>query len=118
MPWQFGALAPIEPRLAKKLVEPMTNILNNTAAKSVLYEAIMTCLQGLTAYPAVMKLCAEKLREFLEDRDPNRTVSSSSFGSLPPLLFHTRAILLFIALSHTSVLCVCVCVCVCVFCRL
>jgi len=46
----FGALAPMEPRLAKKLVEPITNIINSTTAMSLLYECIQTCTIGLAGH--------------------------------------------------------------------
>eukprot|EP00698_Gefionella_okellyi_P006123 TRINITY_DN15571_c0_g1_i1.p1 TRINITY_DN15571_c0_g1~~TRINITY_DN15571_c0_g1_i1.p1 ORF type:complete len:1203 (-),score=311.42 TRINITY_DN15571_c0_g1_i1:35-3643(-) len=67
----FGALCPHEPRLPKKLVDPLTNIINTTPAKSVMYEAICTCTIGLSQYTGVIKLCAEKLAELLNDADPN-----------------------------------------------
>jgi AP-3 complex subunit delta len=67
----FGALAPLEPRLGKKLVEPLTNIINTTHAKSLMYECVLTCTKGLTGHLPTMQLCAEKLRYMVEDRDPN-----------------------------------------------
>lgn len=42
----FGALTPLEPRLGKKLIEPLTNIINSTSAMSLLYECINTVLAG------------------------------------------------------------------------
>eukprot|EP01116_Phalansterium_solitarium_P008891 TRINITY_DN2285_c0_g1_i3.p1 TRINITY_DN2285_c0_g1~~TRINITY_DN2285_c0_g1_i3.p1 ORF type:complete len:654 (+),score=298.43 TRINITY_DN2285_c0_g1_i3:110-2071(+) len=67
----FGALLPIEPRLAKKLVGPLTNILNTTPAMSLLYETIQTCTIGLEEHEATIRLCISKLRTFVEDADPN-----------------------------------------------
>jgi len=67
----FGALTPHEPRLAKKPIDPLTNIINTTQAKSVMYECICTCTSGLSQYTGVIKLCAEKLAELLSDPDPN-----------------------------------------------
>lgn len=34
----FGALTPLEPRLGKKLIEPLTNLIHSTSAMSLLYE--------------------------------------------------------------------------------
>merc|ERR1712137_946402 len=67
----FGSLTPLEPRLAKKLVEPLTNIMNSTSAMSLLYECILTCTIGLTAHGSVIRLCISKLRLFIEDPDQN-----------------------------------------------
>jgi len=67
----FGALAPLEPRLAKKLVDPITNIINSTTAMSLLYECIQTCTIGLAGHPSVIRLCIAKLRLFIEDPDQN-----------------------------------------------
>eukprot|EP01006_Ploeotia_vitrea_P035752 TRINITY_DN65931_c11_g1_i1.p1 TRINITY_DN65931_c11_g1~~TRINITY_DN65931_c11_g1_i1.p1 ORF type:complete len:1157 (+),score=279.43 TRINITY_DN65931_c11_g1_i1:72-3542(+) len=67
----FGALTPLEPRLAKKLVDPLTNIINTTPAKSLLYECLTTITIGLTKYTGILKLALEKLKGFVEDRDQN-----------------------------------------------
>jgi len=66
----FSALTPHEPRLAKKLIEPLTTILN-TPAMSLLYEAIQCCITGLHDYEPIMKLCLTKLRMFVEHPDQN-----------------------------------------------
>lgn len=66
----FSALTPHEPRLAKKLIEPLTTILN-TPAMSLLYEAIQCCITGLYEYEPIMKLCLQKLRVFVEHPDQN-----------------------------------------------
>jgi len=68
----FAALTPHEPRLGKKIAEPMTNIINTTAAKSLAFEACLTVAIGLgkTQLP-VLKLALEKLRSFIEDTDQN-----------------------------------------------
>ncbi|VDM80383.1 unnamed protein product [Strongylus vulgaris] len=44
--FQFGALVPLEPRLGKKLLEPLTNLINSTSAMSLLYECINTVIAG------------------------------------------------------------------------
>eukprot|EP01027_Heterolobosea_sp_BB2_P010522 GEZU01015435.1.p1 GENE.GEZU01015435.1~~GEZU01015435.1.p1 ORF type:complete len:639 (-),score=149.75 GEZU01015435.1:1263-3179(-) len=67
----FGALTPLEPRLAKKLVEPLTNIINTTPAKSLLYECLNTVSKGMTKHLSIVRLAVEKLRMFVEDPDQN-----------------------------------------------
>lgn len=64
--FQFAALTPLEPRLAKRLVEPLSNIINTTSAMSLLYECIQTCIIGLSEFPDVLRLCLTKLRTFIE----------------------------------------------------
>ena len=67
----LGALTPVEPRLANKLVEPLTTLINSTPAMSLLYECINTSVAGLSNKIAVMRLCVSKLRMFVEDADAN-----------------------------------------------
>eukprot|EP00727_Mastigamoeba_balamuthi_P006954 m51a1_g288 Adaptor protein complex 3 (AP-3), delta subunit (1226) ;mRNA; f:332502-337407 len=67
----FGALAPIEPRLAKLLVEPMHSLINSTPATSLMFECIQTCIAGLSAHLPTMKLCLSRLRSLAEDPDAN-----------------------------------------------
>ncbi|KAL6061399.1 AP-3 complex subunit delta-1 [Balamuthia mandrillaris] len=67
----FAALTPLERRLAKKLVAPLTNIINTTTAMSLLYESIQTCIIGLSDRIPVMRLCIQKLRVLVEDPDQN-----------------------------------------------
>ena len=78
----LGSLVPEEPRLARKLLEPLARVIESTPAKSLLYEAIQTVTKCLpyTAkkdgkqpkmVPAVVRLCTERLREFIEDEDQN-----------------------------------------------
>jgi AP-3 complex subunit delta-1 len=67
----FGALAPHEPRLAKKLVEPMANLIQTTPAKSLLYECLYTVTKGMAKHMTVVKLAVEKLKLFIEDTDQN-----------------------------------------------
>uniref|UniRef100_A0A672UPR2 AP-3 complex subunit delta-1 n=1 Tax=Strigops habroptila TaxID=2489341 RepID=A0A672UPR2_STRHB len=56
----FGALTPLEPRLGKKLIEPLTNLIHSTSAMSLLYECVNTVI-----------LCVQKLRILIEDSDQN-----------------------------------------------
>ncbi|GET86138.1 adaptor complex protein (AP) 3 delta subunit 1, putative [Leishmania tarentolae] len=67
----FGYFAPLEPRLGKKLVEPITNLINTTGAKSVQYECLLAVANGMSQVPSLKKLAAEKIRGFVEDTDPN-----------------------------------------------
>ncbi|CAN0146538.1 unnamed protein product, partial [Discosporangium mesarthrocarpum] len=78
----LGSLVPEEPRLARKLLDPLTTIVQNTAAKSLLYECIHTISLALPftkkadgtesrSVPAALRLCSQHLREFIEDPDQN-----------------------------------------------
>eukprot|EP01124_Arcella_intermedia_P032993 TRINITY_DN7803_c0_g1_i1.p1 TRINITY_DN7803_c0_g1~~TRINITY_DN7803_c0_g1_i1.p1 ORF type:complete len:1168 (+),score=314.36 TRINITY_DN7803_c0_g1_i1:302-3505(+) len=67
----FAVLIPLEERLGKKLVEPLCNIINSTNSMSLMYEAIYTCIVGLSTYRNVMQLCSSKLRMFIEHPDQN-----------------------------------------------
>eukprot|EP01102_Stenamoeba_stenopodia_P004321 TRINITY_DN1463_c0_g1_i2.p1 TRINITY_DN1463_c0_g1~~TRINITY_DN1463_c0_g1_i2.p1 ORF type:complete len:635 (-),score=132.59 TRINITY_DN1463_c0_g1_i2:1876-3780(-) len=67
----FGALTPLEKRLGKKLIEPLTNLINSTTAMSLLYECIQTCTIGLSSHTNIIRLCISKLRVFVEDADQN-----------------------------------------------
>lgn len=67
----FGSLTPLEPRLGKKLVQPLTNILNTTQAKSLMYEVVSTVSLGLTQHDGIVELGMQKLQGFLEDKDQN-----------------------------------------------
>ncbi|XP_037938208.1 AP-3 complex subunit delta [Teleopsis dalmanni] len=74
----FGALTPLEPRLGKKLIEPLTNLIHSTTAMSLLYECINTVIavlisisSGLPNHSASIQLCVQKLRILIEDSDQN-----------------------------------------------
>lgn len=67
----LGALCPLEPRLAKKLTDPLSNIISTTPAKSLLYECINTATTGINENKQLMELCTEKLRSFVAEPDPN-----------------------------------------------
>lgn len=66
----FSVLAPLEPRLAKKLVEPLTTILE-APAMALLYECIQCCISGLSHIENIMRTCSAKLRIFIEHPDQN-----------------------------------------------
>ncbi|XP_052256781.1 AP-3 complex subunit delta-1-like isoform X1 [Dreissena polymorpha] len=74
----FGALTPLEPRLGKKLIEPLTNLIHSTSAMSLLYECINTVIAvlisvstGIPNHTASIQLCVQKLRILIEDSDQN-----------------------------------------------
>ncbi len=76
------ALVAEEPRLARKVLEPLATIIQNTGAKSLKYECIHAITEALPHskredgseprnYNFVVKLCSDYLRGFLEDTDQN-----------------------------------------------
>ena len=78
----LGSLVSEEPRLARKLLEPLATIIQNTSAKSLQYECINTVTLALPYtkrddgsdaknVPAVVKLCSDSLRQFIDDVDQN-----------------------------------------------
>lgn len=73
---QFGCLTPLEPRLVKKLQTPITDLINTTAAISLLYECVRTCIIGNlfqgSSGQSLAKTCVNKLAVFLDDPDQNR----------------------------------------------
>jgi AP-3 complex subunit delta-1 len=67
----FGHFAPLEPRLGKKLVDPITNLITTSPAKSVQYECIYAVANGMSKVPGLTKLAADKMKLFAEDSDQN-----------------------------------------------
>lgn len=67
----FAKLAPLEPRLAKRIVEPICEHMKRTGAKSLAFECIRTIVSSLTDYESAVRLAVVKVREFLIDDDPN-----------------------------------------------
>ncbi|CAI2181272.1 3859_t:CDS:10 [Funneliformis geosporum] len=72
----FGALTPLEPRLAKKLLPSITQQIQTTQAMSLLYECIHTVITGGMlnlggSSDSLAAMCVNKLRIFLEDQDQN-----------------------------------------------
>ncbi|OXV06159.1 hypothetical protein Egran_06073 [Elaphomyces granulatus] len=77
---QFATLIPLEPRLIRKLIRPLTNIIQTTTAMSLLYECINGMIQGgmldgiegVHEVEEIVGLCVTKLRGMiLMDADPN-----------------------------------------------
>ncbi|KHN95399.1 AP-3 complex subunit delta [Metarhizium album ARSEF 1941] len=76
----FAALTPLEPRLVRKLLPPLTNIIATTPAMSLLYECINGIIQGgilgstddTADTDEIATLCVNKLRGMVMiDGDPN-----------------------------------------------
>ncbi|UZJ57073.1 hypothetical protein CBS101457_006393 [Exobasidium rhododendri] len=71
----FGVLTPLEPRLVKKLVPPISSIISTTPAMSLLYECIHTMIIGGMLNGSdgdnLAAICVEKLATFLDDEDQN-----------------------------------------------
>ncbi|KAI3454890.1 hypothetical protein Pfo_011553 [Paulownia fortunei] len=67
----FAKLAPLEPRLSKRVVEPICEHMGRTGAKSLAFECMRTIVTSLSEYDSAVKLAVGKLREFLSDDDPN-----------------------------------------------
>ncbi|TPX63857.1 hypothetical protein SpCBS45565_g06328 [Spizellomyces sp. 'palustris'] len=79
----FAALAPLEPRLIKKLVPQISSVIQSTSAMSLLYECIHTVIIGGMIGPetengeneaqdsALARLCTAKLKLFIEEPDQN-----------------------------------------------
>lgn len=92
----FGALAPVEPRLVRKLLKPMTDIISTTPAMSVLYECIHTSiiggmLQG-SGSDELARKCVDNLGRFLQDADQNlRYIALVALGKVVPTHVHLVA---------------------------
>lgn len=72
----FTVLLPLEPRLVKKLVPPLTFLIKSTQAMSLLHECIKCVITGglLTGHASsesLSQLCVAKLRFFFEETDQN-----------------------------------------------
>jgi AP-3 complex subunit delta-1 len=90
----LGSLVPEEPRLARKLLDPLAGIVRSTPAKSLLFEsahAIAICLPYCrkndgsmpSSAPAIVDLCAQTFRDFVEEKDQNlKYLGLVGFGSL------------------------------------
>lgn len=88
----FSQLTPLEPRLVRKLLPPLTGIIKTTPAMSLLYECINGIIQGgimevaagTTEGDEVARLCVSKLRAMLVVQgDPNlRYVALLAFAKI------------------------------------
>ncbi|XP_071691273.1 AP-3 complex subunit delta [Rutidosis leptorrhynchoides] len=67
----FAKLAKLEPRLAKKVVEPICDHMKRSEAKSLVFECVRTVLGSFHEYEFAVKLAVAKVKEFLLDSDLN-----------------------------------------------
>ncbi|KAJ9550674.1 hypothetical protein OSB04_014719 [Centaurea solstitialis] len=67
----FGKLAKLEPRLAKKVVEPICDHMKRSEAKSLVFECVRTIVSSFYEYEFAVKLAVAKIREFLLHSDLN-----------------------------------------------
>ncbi|KAG7362250.1 adaptin N terminal region-domain containing protein [Nitzschia inconspicua] len=90
----LGSLVQEEPRLARKLLEPLADIVRKTPAKSLLYEAahaITKCLPYCrkndgsmpAIVPDIVALCAQTFKDFVQEQDQNlKYLGLVGFGTL------------------------------------
>ena len=83
----FQRLAPLEPRLARKILDPVCDHLRQSSAKSLVFECIRTVFTCLDGFDSAVKLGVEKLGEFLQtEDDPNlRYLSLKALSMLQPI---------------------------------
>uniref|UniRef100_A0A8C9FCD6 AP-3 complex subunit delta-1 n=1 Tax=Pavo cristatus TaxID=9049 RepID=A0A8C9FCD6_PAVCR len=70
----FGALTPLEPRLGKKLIEPLTNLIHRYVWQILLCSlrtVLISLSSGMPNHSASIQLCVQKLRILIEDSDQN-----------------------------------------------
>ncbi|CAI8619861.1 unnamed protein product [Vicia faba] len=67
----FARLAPLEPRLGKRIVEPICEHIRRSGAKSLVFECVRTVITSLSDHESAVKLAVSKVRELLVDQDPN-----------------------------------------------
>lgn len=67
----FGKLALLEPRLGKKIVGPICEIMERSMAKSLVFECVRTVVSSLSDHESAIRLAGVKIKEFLGEDDPN-----------------------------------------------
>ncbi|XP_072990604.1 AP-3 complex subunit delta [Typha latifolia] len=68
----FARLAPLEPRLAARIVDPICQLMRRSSAKSLVFECVRTVSLGLSDHGEAVRLAIEKIKEFMSsDDDPN-----------------------------------------------
>ena len=67
----FAKLVLLEPRLSKRVVEPVCEHMRRTGAKSLMFECVRTVVSSLSEHEQAVKLAVVKIRELLLDDDPN-----------------------------------------------
>ncbi|KAG8051840.1 hypothetical protein GUJ93_ZPchr0001g31650 [Zizania palustris] len=87
----FGRLAPLESRLAARIVDPVCQLLARSAAMSLTFECIRTVLTALPAHDTAVCLAIGKAKEFLTaEDDPNlRYLGLLALGMLGPTYVST-----------------------------
>ncbi|KAL6608001.1 hypothetical protein ACP70R_041064 [Stipagrostis hirtigluma subsp. patula] len=82
----FARLAPLESRLAARIVDPVCQLLTRSAAMSLTFECIRTVLTALPAHDAAVRLAIGKAKEFIAAADdPNlRYLGLLALGMLGP----------------------------------
>ncbi|TVU03397.1 hypothetical protein EJB05_51088, partial [Eragrostis curvula] len=82
----FARLAPLESRLAARIVDPVCQLLTRSAAMSLTFECIRTVLTALPAHDAAVRLAIGKAKEFLAaEDDPNlRYLGFLALGMIGP----------------------------------
>nr|ACL53627.1 unknown [Zea mays] len=82
----FARLAPLESRLAAKIVDPVCQLLTRSAAMSLTFECIRTVLTALPAHDAAVRLAIGKTKEFIAAADdPNlRYLGLLALGMIGP----------------------------------
>ena len=91
---QFSILCRVEPRLLKKLVEPVATLMERNEAKSVEYEVIVFVLMWYSEQTAMKNPALAKMITFIESPDANRTPHSVKYLGLKclQLAFSQRCI--------------------------
>ncbi|KAF6984152.1 hypothetical protein CFC21_002197 [Triticum aestivum] len=82
----FARLAPLESRLAARIVDPVCQLLTRSSAMSLTFECVRTVLTALPAHGAAVSLAIGKVKEFLAaSDDPNlRYLGLLALGMLGP----------------------------------
>ncbi|CAM0881707.1 unnamed protein product [Alopecurus aequalis] len=82
----FARLAPLESRLAARIVDPVCQLLARSSAVSLTFECVRTVLTALPAHDAAVSLAIGKLKELLAaSDDPNlRYLGLLALGMLGP----------------------------------
>ncbi|EPS62380.1 hypothetical protein M569_12412 [Genlisea aurea] len=89
----FSKLAPVEPRLGRRLVEPICEHLERTGAKSLAFECVRTILTSFSDHVSALKLAVGKVKEFLESDDSNLRYLALQALSVAVSQTHTWAVL-------------------------
>ncbi|PWZ44400.1 AP-3 complex subunit delta [Zea mays] len=82
----FARLAPLESRLAARIVDPVCQLLTRSAAMSLTFECIRTVLTALPAHDAAVRLAIGKAMEFIAAADDSnlRYLGLLALGMLGP----------------------------------